>query len=97
MNKNISKKIQKIYERLISRDGKKEEMYRNHYAVVIYKGNVMTKLCHNHYRVKVFGETRGTMHAEMSAITSFLNAYKSSFVNHSVMLKNFRDKRQCIL
>ena len=104
MSKSISKKIQNIYQRLVSAEGKKEEMYRHHYAVAVRNGEVITPLSHNQYRVNVFGEVRGTMHAEMSAINNLLNSckVKGSFVRHSTHpkksnLKRSQNNRQRVL
>jgi hypothetical protein len=76
MTLNVPKKVYSIFERLKS-SKYIGDIRCNHFAVAIRAGKLVTPVGYNYSRTMVFGEIRGTLHAEMNILSYIFNTDKS--------------------
>ena len=55
----------------------KGDIKRQHFAVAIRRGKIITPIAYNYHRMNIFGKIRGTMHAEMNVTNYLVNTTKS--------------------
>ena len=93
-NDMIPKRIRRIYESLKDYDHV-GNMRCKHIAIAVKNGKPVSPIGYNHFRTKVFGEIRGTMHAEMKVLHDLLKSFNNKVGHRSrINYKKWRVK-QC--
>lgn len=69
---NVSLNIYKLFLQLVSKKYN-GDLKCQHLSLVMCKGKVISPIGYNYGRVYIFGEKRGTFHAEMSNMNYLVN------------------------
>ena len=89
---NVPERIYVILE-ILKSTLYKGDIKRRHFAVVIRRGKMITPIAYNYHRMNVFGKTRGTMHAEMTATNYLVNTDKSIQNKHKELLLMYKTQQ----
>lgn len=80
-NELIPSQIYQIFENIKNQVGNiskySGELRCKHFSIALRGRKVISPVLQNHYRTYVFGEKRGTIHAEMNSLNFLINSEKS--------------------
>ena len=89
MSTKVSKKINNAVSKVINTPYK-GRMNSQHLCVGLNKGRIMTPVGYNYHRSMVFGELKGSLHAEMAVVYYLINLYSG------VCDFNYRKSYTCV-